>query len=145
MRGARCSPQTLPETGGGKRAPVAELWEDEQPTLLPLPSADYAACSTHLVKPNPYSQVQFETNRYSVPATYQDSQLVLQAYPFRIKVLCGQKVIADHSRCLEREQDVIEPLHYLSLLEQRPGAFRSAGNVGRLSTGAEAGSTFIVP
>ena len=110
----------------GKSAPVAELWQEEQELLLPLPAADYAACTTHLVKPNPYSQVQFETNRYSVPATHRDSQLVLQAYPFRIKVLCNQEVIADHPRCLEREQDVIEPLHYLPLLEQRPGAFEHA-------------------
>lgn len=115
----------------GKSAPVVELWEEEQPLLLPLPAADYAACSTHLVKPNPYSQVHFETNRYSVPATYRDSQLVLQAYPFRIKVLCNQEVIADHPRCLEREQDVIEPLHYLPLLEQRPGAFEHAIPVRR--------------
>jgi transposase len=115
----------------GKSAPVAELWEEERGLLLPLPAADYAACTTHLVKPNPYSQVQFETNRYSVPATHRDSQLVLQAYPFRIKVLCNQEVLADHPRCLGREQDVIEPLHYLPLLEQRPGAFEHAIPVRR--------------
>jgi hypothetical protein len=35
-------------------------------------------------------------------------------------------VIAEHPRCFGREQDVIDPLHYLSLLEQRPGAFTHA-------------------
>jgi hypothetical protein len=66
-----------------------------------------------------------------VPVTHRDSQLVLQAYPFRVKVLCNQEVIADHPRCLEREQDVIDPLHYLPLLEQRPGAFEHAIPVRR--------------
>ena len=32
-------------------------------------------------------------------------------------------MIATHPRCFGREQDVLDPLHYLSLLEQRPGAF----------------------
>jgi transposase len=110
----------------GKQAPIEELWEEEKPYLLPLVPADFAACTTHLVKPNNYSQVQFETNRYSVPETYRNSQLVLQAYPFRVKILCNQEVIADHPRCLDREQDIIEPMHYLSLLEKRPGAFDHA-------------------
>ena len=47
--------------------------------LLPLPSQDYAACVSYPVKPNGYSQVELDTNRYSVPVTARDSQLVLQA------------------------------------------------------------------
>lgn len=110
----------------GKEAPVADLWEAEKPLLLPLSARDFPACASYPIKPNAYSQVELDTNRYSVPATYQDSQLVLQAYPFRVKVLSGQEVIADHPRCFGREQDMIDPLHYLSLLEQRPGAFNYA-------------------
>jgi len=110
----------------GKEAPVAELWEEERGLFLPLTGADYPACVTHLVKPNPYSQVELDTNRYSVPTDYQDQQLVLQAYPFRIKILSDRETIAEHVRCFEKEQDILEPLHYLSLIEQRPGAFEHA-------------------
>jgi hypothetical protein len=35
-------------------------------------------------------------------------------------------VIATHPRCLGREQDILDPLHYLPLLVQRPGAFEHA-------------------
>jgi transposase len=115
----------------GKEAPVAELWEEEKADFIPLPANDFAVCTTHLVKPNPYSQVEFETNRYSVPVTQRNSQLVLQAYPFRVRILSDREVVADHPRCLGREQDVIEPLHYLTLLEQRPGAFEHAIPVRR--------------
>jgi len=115
----------------GKEAPVEELWEEEKPYFIPLPATDFAACTTHLVKPNPYSQVEFETNRYSVPVSQRNSQLVLQAYPFRVSVLSDREVVADHPRCLGREQDVIEPLHYWNLLEQRPGAFEHAIPVRR--------------
>lgn len=33
------------------------------------------------------------------------------------------EVLARHPRCCERNQDVLDPLHYLPLLEPRPGAF----------------------
>ncbi len=35
-------------------------------------------------------------------------------------------MLTRHERCFGREQDVIDPLHYLPLLEQRPGAFAHA-------------------
>jgi len=37
-----------------------------------------------------------------------------------------QLAVAEHPRCLGREQDILDPLHYLGLLEQRPGAFEYA-------------------
>jgi transposase len=110
----------------GEEQTVAERWQVEKATLLPLLPSDYKACTTHTVKPNPYSQVVFETNRYSVPTDHMDDALVLRAYPFRIEILAQDDVIASHERCLGREQDVLDPLHYLELLAQRPGAFEHA-------------------
>lgn len=107
----------------GQEAPVSELWDVEKVHLLPFPKQDYPACQTRPVKANPYSQVVFETNRYSVPHTFAGKQLVLRAFPFKIEVLSLENIIATHQRCFGREQDIFDPLHYLSLLEQRPGAF----------------------
>lgn len=107
----------------GHEAPVSELWEVDKVHLLPFPKQDYPACETRPVKANSYSQVVFETNRYSVPHTFAGKQLVLRAFPFKIEVLSLENVIATHRRCFGREQDVFDPLHYLTLLEQRPGAF----------------------
>jgi hypothetical protein len=36
------------------------------------------------------------------------------------------EIIAKHKRCFEREKDIYDPMHYLSLLMQRPGAFEHA-------------------
>jgi hypothetical protein len=74
----------------------------------------------------PYSQVIYETNRYSVPVEKARRELVIKAYPFRIEILDASEVIASHPRCYGHEQDVFNPLHYLTLLEQRPGAFEYA-------------------
>jgi len=110
----------------GQEQTIAELWEVEKTQLLPLPATDYPACASRPVKANPYSQVVFETNRYSVPSEYVGRQLVLRAYVFRVEILFLDKVIASHARCFEREKDVLDPLHYLGLLSQRPGAFEHA-------------------
>lgn len=110
----------------GQTQKIVELWEEEKRSLLPLPSHDYRACRSRAVKANPYAQVVFETNRYSVPTAYVRQQLVLQAYPFRVEILAQNQVIASHERCFGREQDVLEPMHYLDMLIQRPGAFEHA-------------------
>ena len=120
-----CKNDMLRNTRGENRS-VAEVWQSEKSSLLPLEGCDFPACSNHLATVNPYSQVVFETNRYSVPSKYVGQQLPLRAYPFRVEVLSATEVIAEHPRCFEREQDILNPLHYLGLLEQRPGAFEYA-------------------
>ena len=120
-----CLNDMLRNTRGENRS-VAEVLLSEKSSLLPLEGRDFRACSNHLATVNPYSQVVFETNRYSVPSKYVGQQLPLRAYPFRVEVLSVTEVIAEHARCFEREQDILNPLHYLGLLEQRPGAFEYA-------------------
>lgn len=110
----------------GQQKTIQENWESEKPYLLTLPQWDYRCCVTRSANVNPYSQVEFETNRYSVPVFVAHKDLVLKAYPFLIEILHQEQVIASHARCFLKNQDVIEPIHYLPLLEQRPGAFEHA-------------------
>lgn len=114
---------------------IGEAWEMEKPHLLTLPERDFECCITRAVTLNPYSQVEFETNRYSVPTEKAYPNLVLKAYPFRVDVLYLDDVIASHPRCYELKQDVLDPLHYLALLEQRPGAFDHAKPIRRWREG----------
>lgn len=115
----------------GQPLPIREALAAERPLLLPVPQRDYLCCATRAVTANPYSQVTYHTNRYSVPVSYAGRQLVLRAFPFRIEVLYLDQVIAAHPRCYGREQDVFDPLHYLPLLDQRPGAFDYARPIRR--------------
>jgi hypothetical protein len=114
---------------------IGEAWEMERPHLLPLPERDFECCVTRAVTLNPYSQVTFETNRYSVPADKAYRNLVLKAYPFRVDILHLDDVITSHPRCYDRKQDILDPLHYLPLLEQRPGAFDHAKPIRRWREG----------
>lgn len=125
---------------------IKEAWEQELPYLHPLPRYQYECCVTTTAHLTPYSQVIFETNRYSVPVERARREVIIKAYPFHLDILCqpgqaGQSgpfrqagqgtqgqanlpaLLARHPRCYEREQDIFEPLHYLPLLAQRPGAF----------------------
>ena len=110
---------------------IGEAWALERPVLLPLPAKDYKCCVTKLVCLTPYSQVEFESNRYSVPTDKVHPHLVLKAYPFQVDILYREEVLASHARCYGRDQDIFNPLHYLPLLEQRPGAFQHAKPVRR--------------
>jgi len=105
---------------------IGSAWAVEQPLLHPLPERPFDCCTIVPARLNPYGQVVFETNRYSVPVDRAVRDLVLKAYPFELEILHQHETITQHERCFDREQDVIDPLHYLPLLEQRPGAFAHA-------------------
>lgn len=105
---------------------IGTMWAQEQPQVQPCPATDFAPCVSREVTLSRYGQVIFETNRYSVPVDKARKQLTLRAYPFRIEILNGTEVIAQHQRCYERKQDILNPLHYLPLLAERPGAFDHA-------------------
>jgi hypothetical protein len=103
---------------------IGEAWEQEKSFLHPLPPFDYDCCELVTVRVNPYSQVMFETNRYSVAVAKARREVTLKAYPFVIDIFDEKgNQLAHHPRCYGKEQDIFDPLHYLSLLEQRPGAF----------------------
>lgn len=110
---------------------IGEAWREEAPFLQPLPAEDFPCCVTRPVTLNGYSQVEYESNRYSVPADLAYPNLTLRAYPFRIDIVHMDTVIASHPRCYGHQQDVLDPLHYLPLLEQRPGAFEHAAPLRR--------------
>ena len=105
---------------------IGDAWEMEKPHLLRLPERDFDCCVTRPATLNRYCQVVLDTNRYSVPADKAYRNLVVKAYPFRVDILHLKGVNASHPRSYGREQDILDPLHYLPLLEQRPGAFEHA-------------------
>jgi transposase len=110
----------------GETATVGTLWEQERPHLLPSPGRAFPCCRTVTVVPNRLSLVTFETNRYSVPVTVSQRRLFLRAFVDRVEITDGTQVVATHSRAYGREEDVLDPVHYLLLLRERPGAFDHA-------------------
>ncbi len=109
----------------GSQETVVEKLAGERALMRALPKTDYKACRQHLLTVNPYGLVPLDTNRYSVPG-HVGEEVRLRVYAFEIEILAGEEVIARHPRCFGQEQDIIDPLHYLQALVQRPGAFEHA-------------------
>jgi transposase len=110
----------------GMEGTIGEALAQDQAALLPLPAQPYRCCVQRPVRANGFGLVSFQTNRYSVPADRAHEALWLRAYVQRVEISNGQQTLAVHPRCYGREQDILNPLHYLSLLEQRPGAWEQA-------------------
>ena len=64
---------------------IGEAWEEERPYLLPLPPSDYDCCDMVTARLTPYSQVHYETNRYSVPVKHARRTVTVKAYPVIVR------------------------------------------------------------
>jgi transposase len=112
----------------GQAVTIHTAWQQEKSQLRALPVRDFDCCQQRLVTLNGYGQVTIDTNRYSVPADKAAKKLRAKLYAFHIEVFRpdDKEPIACHPRCYAQHQDILDPLHYLPLLEQRPGAFNYA-------------------
>ena len=72
------------------------------------------------------SLATFDTNEYSVPTKYAYRKLTVIATVDEVKIVHEDQVVARHTRCWEREQCRYDPIHYLALLERKPGGFDHA-------------------
>jgi transposase len=122
---ARCR-QEQQRTLRGRSESIGVRLAVEREALRALPFHPYPCCKTVATRANHLALVTYDTNRYSVPANQARKQLTLRAYPFTIELLADNQVIATHKRCYGRQQDILDPLHYLALVAQRPGAFEHA-------------------
>ncbi len=69
--------------------------------------------------------VSYDRNRYSVPAEYAGQRVSVRADAGRIRVVADGKLVADHARHFGRERLILDPWHYLPVLEKKPGALRN--------------------
>ena len=130
----------LARTLRGQRASKQALLAEDQAALLPLPAAGFDACRTVPTRVSSLSLVRFDTNDYSVPTCHAHHEVVVKGYVDRVVVCREGQVIARHARCWGREQVCLEPVHYLALLERKPGAL----DYGRPFDGWELPECFTV-
>jgi len=66
--------------------------------------------------------VAFDNNRYSVPRKFAFETVTIKAYVDRIEIVAQGQVVAEHPRCYGRQQQILDPLHYLVTLGRRPAS-----------------------
>lgn len=106
----------------GKPAIKADLLGEERPSLLPLPAEPFVAARVEPRCVDSLSLVSFDANWYSVPTEFAHHRAAVVASVDAVRIVVGDRVAAIHRRCWGREQVFYEPVHYLALLERKPGA-----------------------
>lgn len=117
---------------------VAEAWADEQSQLMAAP-APFDGFVEHTKRVSPTCLINFERNRYSVPASFANRPVSLRVYADHLVVAAEGNVIAEHPRIIDRRHDVSRTIydwrHYLSVLQRKPGALRNGAPFAELPEG----------
>ena len=110
----------------GHTETIGQRMERDLDALLPLPPVAYDACDKQASRVSSLSLVRYRTNDYSVPVAYGYRDVLVRGYVGAVVISCGTEVIARHPRSYERDDFVYDPIHYLPLLERKPGALDQA-------------------
>jgi transposase len=111
----------LAERTRGKPAPKSGLLREDQAAFLPLPKQPFEARRVVDRSAESQSLVRFDGNDYSVPVQYAHRKLIVVATVEEVRLVYEDRLVARHARCWDRERIFFEPLHYLALLERKPG------------------------
>jgi len=87
-----------------------------------MPNETFVACRVEPRRVDSLSLVGFDANQYSVPTEFAHHPVVVVASVDEVRVVAGDRVAATHRRCWGREQVAYDPVHYLAVLERKPGA-----------------------
>ena len=74
-----------------------------------------------------YQTVAFDGNRYSVPRRWAFRDVTVKGYVDRVDIVAeGTTVVASHSRSYAKHERVLEPRHFLIVLQRKPAALDHA-------------------
>jgi transposase len=111
----------LAERTRGKAGPKSDLLREDQAVFLPLPKQLFEARRVADRTADSQSLVRFDDNEYSVPVQYAHRKLLVVATVEEVRLVYEDRLVAKHPRCWDRERTFFEPIHYLALLERKPG------------------------
>jgi transposase len=114
--------EDLTRCARGQSTTNAERLAGQLPAFLPLPSTPFDPSRVVASRVNSLSLVRFDTNSYSVPVRYAHQRVTLRAGIETIRIECDGRGIAEHRREWGRHRTVFDWVHYLRLLEHKPGA-----------------------
>jgi transposase len=118
--------QEAGRTVQGRDETIGQRFLRDRAEALPLPAYPFDACITQAAQVDKYQTVRFDKNRYSVPRHCAYQAVTVKGYVDRVEVTAHGQVVARHPRSYGREEQVLDPLHYLAALERRPAALDHA-------------------
>jgi len=113
-------------TVDGRAESIGQRFGRDRAEAVPLPAYPFDACITQAAQVDKYQTVHFDSNRYSVPRHCAWKAVTVKGYVDRVEVVAGGQVVARHARGYGRDEQVLDPLHYLAALGRRPAALDHA-------------------
>jgi transposase len=112
----------LSQKSAGKEMSIGALLKEERSAFLQLPPVPFDACKKELRRVNSLSLVRYKNSNYSVPVEYAYREVTVKAYVFHLDICVKDEVIASHQRSYLSGDSAFDPLHYLPVLQRKPGA-----------------------
>jgi transposase len=101
---------------------VAQVFEDEQRLLLPLPAHPFETTLVRPVRTGKQPYVTFDRNRYSVPHTLVHRPITLLADATTVRVVDGTTEVARHVRTYDTGVVIEDPAHLAALATAKRAA-----------------------
>jgi transposase len=113
-------------TCGDNALSVGERFAQDRAAALPLPLQRFDPCLIQPGQVDKYQTVRFDRNSYSVPRRWAFRPVSVKGYVDRVEVVGDGATIATHLRCYQRGQKILDPLHFLAVLQRKPNALDHA-------------------
>ena len=94
--------------------------------LRDLPAVPFEACEHVPGQISSTALVRYRLVDYSAPTVHAHKKVMVKGYVDRVEIALGAEIVARHRRSYVRGDVIYDPLHYLSLLEKKPGALDQA-------------------
>ena len=78
---------------------IADVWTEAQAALMPLPQA-FDGSVEKSKRVSPTCLINFDRNRYSVPASFANRPVSLRIYPERLVVAAEGQILCEHERVI---------------------------------------------
>ena len=133
---ARCIEQWGQIQHGVLPGTIADVHAVEVANLMPM-GRSFDGFVEHTKRVSPTCLVNFERNRYSVPASFANRPVSLRVYPERIVIAAEGQILCEHKRIIERGhhlpgRTVYDWRHYLAVIQRKPGALRNGAPFAEL-------------
>src|SRR5262249_36254579 len=118
----RCCLTERERVSGDHREAVGVRFECDRAAAAAVPARPFDACVWQPAQVDKYQTVRFDHNSYSVPRRWAFRPVTVKGYVGHVEVVADGQVVARHARSYGRGEKVLDPLHYLVTLGEKPAA-----------------------
>jgi transposase len=122
----QCCVTARERTCGGNAETVGIRFDRDRAAALPLPRHPFDACVIDAGAVDKYQTVAFDGNRYSVPRRWAFRPVTVKGFIDRVDLVADGRVVASHARCYGKHERVLNPLHFLAILAEKPATLDHA-------------------